>query len=51
MLALFLIEPLIDGDEAVTALEALEPEIRPGSRFRVFREFCLATLADEFDGG
>jgi len=50
--ALFKVRLLLtDGEESVTALEALEPEIRPGSRFRVFREFCLATLADELDGG
>lgn len=50
--ALFKVRLLLtDGEEAVAALEALEPEIRPGSRFRVFREFCVATLADELDGG
>ena len=42
---------LRDGDEALVALEAREPETRPGSRYRVFREFCITTLADELDGG
>ncbi len=50
--ALFKVRLLLTaGDEALTAMEACEPEMRPGSRFRAFREFCLAALADELDDG
>ncbi len=50
--ALFKVRILLTaGDDALATLEECEPEMRPGRRFRVFREFCLTTLADELDGG
>ena len=42
---------LTAGDAALSELEAREPAMEPGARFRDFREFCLATLAAELDGG
>ncbi|MDP6349831.1 MAG: hypothetical protein QF719_02245 [Chloroflexota bacterium] len=42
---------LTAGDAALSELEAREPAMEPGARFRDFREFCLAKLAAELDGG
>lgn len=42
---------LTAGENDLADLEEREPEMRSGNRFRSFRQFCLATLADELDGG